>query len=607
MGGDPARREGLRYLASTVLGKRRLSARVDHTRKNGFDSLFVRLALLLAGLTSGCSKSTATEVVVILHAEPELLAQSKSVQVTVRDDEGAITLDGPKTIVPGEASIAHVPLIPKGNNPSRRFALTAKLLDATGTELAHVEARSGYVAGELRELHIWFDDACRGISCEAGRTCQGGTCAGSCFGAEPVGATTRSNTVCGECETCQAACVAHSGLPCGCPAEKCSAGTCVPNPDKIVRHVATGQDHTCAALATGAVYCWGLNEFDKDGGTNAGTGQLGIGAGTPKVVPTPTLVEGANGWRSVAAGVHHTCAVDEGYGRTCWGQNYKGELGGPSPLGFQPTPVDAPARSPALDAVVSGNAHSCGLRAQTELFCWGSNAFGNTGVDVKTAPVYEPQSIGTGYSFVAAGGDHTCAIADGKVACWGFNDSSELGASGPSSSAPLHAGCESSNSPTACFKDYEQLGLGWYHSCGIRKGGALYCWGGNYNGQLGFPSPTANMNHPDPKPVAPQIAWSGVAGGHSHTCAFDVHGTLYCWGLNDNHQLGFDSTGIVSTPTQVDTAVPSSFVLLALGDAHSCAVRADRTLWCWGKNVSGQIGIKTASDTPVRRPKRVCF
>ena len=554
----------------------------------------------MAVSAAACTKDPATQVVVVLHAEAALLAQATSVHVTIRDDEGALVVDRSKALVQGEAAVAHVPLIPKGDNPARRFALSAVLVDATDKELARVEARSGYADRELRELHVWFDDACRGVSCGEGRTCQAGTCVGSCFSADPSGSTPRAHALCGECETCDATCVPASGIACGCPGETCSSGTCVPR--ERVRHVAAGMNHTCASLDSRDVYCWGSNQFDADGGN----GQLGTGDESP-TISRPRRVEGADGWRAVAAGVHHTCSLNEGAERFCWGANYKGEIAAPARVALQRTALQSSL--PSLDTIVAGLAHTCGMQSNTtDLHCWGANHYGQVGNGRQAAGVFEPTLVGSGYASVTASGEHTCALrTDGTVHCWGFNDSGELGALvGTSSPVPVRPGCETSNLGNACFHDYQRLGLGWFHSCAIREGGALYCWGGNFNGQLGF-KPATDFNQVEPTAIGAGIVWNDVAGGRSHTCALDDQGTLFCWGLNVDRQLGFASDGIVYTPTRVEVSAASRFVALALGEFHSCAVRTDRTLWCWGKNNVGQIGIGSVAPTPVAQPTRVCF
>lgn len=558
------------------------------------------VAVGVAFTAVACSSEPATQVIVVLHAESALLAEAASVHVAVRNDEGQVVLDRAKSVTRGEGAVAHVPLVPVGDNPARRFTLTATLSNAADAELARVEARSGYVANELRELHVWFDDACRSVACGDGRTCQGGSCVGSCFAGDVAGTTTRTPSQCRECETCGVTCEAASGLPCGCPGEACSAGVCVPK--ERVRHVASGKEHTCASLDSRDVFCWGRNDFE-----GGGVGQLGTGADGPDIVTRPARVPGADGWRGLGAGVHHTCALDEDMQLYCWGENYKGQLAQPD-VAVRTTA--ARSRAPGLSSLACGAEHACGMRGDTtDLYCWGSNVKGNLGVAVGVLSVAEPTLVGDGFAMVSAGGEHTCALrTNGDVACWGFNDSGELGARvGTSSSAPVTPGCEPTNAPGTCFHDYQRIGVGWYHSCGIRAGGALYCWGGNFNGQLGSTPSASDFNRPEPTQVGAGTIWSDVAGGRSHTCAIDQRGNLHCWGLNADGQLGFGSDGIVHAPTRVDPSSRDTWVALSLGEYHTCAIRSDRTLWCWGNNDFGQIGIGSASSSPVAGPRRVCF
>jgi alpha-tubulin suppressor-like RCC1 family protein len=98
-----------------------------------------------------------------------------------------------------------------------------------------------------------------------------------------------------------------------------------------------------------------------------------------------------------------------------------------------------------------------------------------------------------------------------------------------------------------------------------------------------------------------------VAGGMSSTCALDEAGALFCWGLNEDRQLGIADIDFVGVPTRVDVDAPGGWRELGLGEHHACAIRADRTLWCWGRNRDGQIGIGSATEAPVAQPTRVCF
>jgi alpha-tubulin suppressor-like RCC1 family protein len=137
--------------------------------------------------------------------------------------------------------------------------------------------------------------------------------------------------------------------------------------------------------------------------------------------------------------------------------------------------------------------------------------------------------------------------------------------------------------------------------------GEMYCWGGNQNGQLGIGPPTSSFQESEPQRVMSEEQWADVDGGRSYTCALNREGALFCWGLNEDRQLGIDTADFISTPTRVPVDDSSGFRSLGVGQYHACAVREDRTVWCWGRNTDGQVGIGRATEQPVSVPTRVCL
>ena len=159
-------------------------------RPSNLDVTLSRLlpaAVLGAALSLACEPKPATEVIVELHAEPTLLSKATDLRVQVQTDDGKLVLDRVTAVDATQPKLARVPLIPKDEDATRRFRLTATLRDSTQAALSDVEVRGGYVEGELRELEVWLYDACEGKQCGPGRTCFQGTCLGSCFDVETKG------------------------------------------------------------------------------------------------------------------------------------------------------------------------------------------------------------------------------------------------------------------------------------------------------------------------------------------------------------------------------------------------------------------------------------
>ena len=100
--------------------------------------------------------------------------------------------------------------------------------------------------------------------------------------------------------------------------------------------------------------------------------------------------------------------------------------------------------------------------------------------------------------------------------------------------------------------------------------------------------PATAPTRPRPCLVTLPAAASAVAAGAAHSCAIVADGTVWCWGANDDGQLGDGDTA--STPTPTPVAGLTEARQLGAGAAHTCALRADGGVWCWGGDFAGQLG-----------------
>lgn len=123
------------------------------------------------------------------------------------------------------------------------------------------------------------------------------------------------------------------------------------------------------------------------------------------------------------------------------------------------------------------------------------------------------------------------------------------------------------------------------HTCLLSPEGSAYCWGSNNQGQLGTGGTQPSAG---PATVATNVHLSSLAPGLSHTCALTASGAAYCWGDNDRGQLGDGTTATHATPAR--TTGKHSFVSIESGAEHSCALTADGHVFCWGANAHGQLG-----------------
>ena len=124
------------------------------------------------------------------------------------------------------------------------------------------------------------------------------------------------------------------------------------------------------------------------------------------------------------------------------------------------------------------------------------------------------------------------------------------------------------------------------HTLAINSRGELYAWGDNGNGQLGIGKTTDTEL--SPQRVGSDSDWEAIRAGEDHSLALKSDGTLYSWGKNDRGQLGIGSTGSQTTPRQVGNA--GDWKAIAAGGNHSLALKSDGTLYAWGANHSGQLG-----------------
>jgi alpha-tubulin suppressor-like RCC1 family protein len=130
---------------------------------------------------------------------------------------------------------------------------------------------------------------------------------------------------------------------------------------------------------------------------------------------------------------------------------------------------------------------------------------------------------------------------------------------------------------------------GTWHDCGVRSDGSLWCWGVGTNGQLGINSTTT---YATPQMVAASGYLPVVAAGYSHACALKTNGTAWCWGSNASGELGIGNTTQQLVPVQVGTAM--NWTQLSAGGSHgTCGLRSDHSLWCWGNGTTAPVQLGT--------------
>lgn len=201
---------------------------------------------------------------------------------------------------------------------------------------------------------------------------------------------------------------------------------------------------------------------------------------------------------------------------------------------------------------------------------------------------------------LAVGAQTACAVTeDGALWCWGSNVAGQLGDGtsgvGTEATTPRRAGSAI---------DWIHVGMGDEHACGVRASGSLWCWGDNEDGQLGTGD---QIDLASPARVDVPGVWARVMGasGGDHTCALKDDGSGWCMGQNNYGQLGLGDLVNRSVLTLVDD-IPAR--ALATGHRSTCAIPSDGSLWCWGENTRGQLGLGTSgAGTDANSPQRVAL
>lgn len=299
---------------------------------------------------------------------------------------------------------------------------------------------------------------------------------------------------------------------------------------------------------------------------------------------------GTNGWQTVAATYNHTCAIKTDGTAWCWGvTNTWGQLGNGT-TGTTPVydPVQVAGGQTWKMITTSTNGHSCGIRSDNRLFCWGNGGGGRLGTG-NTSNQSSPTEVNGGgtWVYVDAGTDHTCAIkTDNTGWCWGSDTTGQLGnGAGGGSSSP---------SAISGGGTWLQVSAGFLHSCGVKADNKAYCWGQGGNYQLGNGSTTGQQS---PVLVAAGADnWKKAFAGYNASCGIKADDTGWCWGSNGNGELG---DGTTTSPRTAPVAISGggSWKVITTGYNYSCGVKTDNTGWCWGSNDGYQLGNGTTTNS----------
>jgi alpha-tubulin suppressor-like RCC1 family protein len=410
--------------------------------------------------------------------------------------------------------------------------------------------------------------------------------------------------------------------------ESAGASGCVAvSPDACVQQISVGIQFSCLLRTDGTVWCWGYNNDGELGNDSVTASPVPVEVkGLPDASSLPVV--------SISTAEEHACALVKDGSVWCWGINDQLNLGQCPSGGAVPANSTTALRIPkwqvgsgsaapscvageffeaalpsgdVVNTLTAGGEHSCAIGADSQLYCWGEDVTGDVGGQagqdftifgsgvpgplVVTGATALPDAVVD----VQAGDDFSCLLLhDNSVWCWGGNQLGELASSLASSDSPVtinglgDSGHLQVDDETGCV-----LGSTSHE---------VSCWG---NGTTGIFGPAGDDS--SNKDAATQLlAASNLYGGPSAEtlCLSEANGGLQCWGDNGN---GESAIGAL-TPVNLDAptnAQLASVTQLRIGQFHACALTGDGSVWCWGDNTYGELGNNAMSTTPTPTPVRV--
>ena len=378
----------------------------------------------------------------------------------------------------------------------------------------------------------------------------------------------------------------------------------------LFQKVVAGRDHVLALTWDWQLYAWGGNKY----------GQLGDGSTVPKFSPVPIHVnDGGNSLRvtGIAAGSYRSAAITEDGSLWTWGSDrdwahegdYNGRSGalGHGPPDVAPEEEHSPRRieNPASkwSQVSAGRNHMLAIRTDGTLWGWGSVSLdlGQLGpIHVNDNSRYRPvQRDIPGHWVYIFAADYVSMIINenGELFTFGSNQHAKIGNGEISYQelTPYLVGQDNLGKP----KRWKSMYSGRLFSIALDDKSEVYTWGQSSVGSLGIANTTTALR---PTAIHPSsngnTTWSSVAVSidADHVIAIDTNGYLHGWGTNESGQLAMGG-GNRLTPVELSSEKGIRYRAAVAGRGFSIAIRDDGSLWAWGNNSDGQLGIgKIDSD-----------
>ena len=335
-----------------------------------------------------------------------------------------------------------------------------------------------------------------------------------------------------------------------------------------------------------SLYDWGNNNY----------GQLGLNSTVS--YSSPKQVGALTNWLSISSGPYNRLAIKTDGTLWAWGQNQYGCLGfgNSGSITYYSSPKQVGTSSNWKQAVIATE-HSAAIKNDGTLWTWGQNQQGQLGLN-NTVYFYVPTQVGglSNWSTAAVlyGGTTLAIKTDGTLWGWGYNGNGQLGLNNTNNySSPVQIGS---------LTNWKMLANGPQYMLAIKTDGTLWAWGNNNYDQLGLGNRT---NYSSPKQVGVLTNWKSVISGAYQNTIFAIKtdGTLWSWGYNNAQ--GVLGIGVINTnySSPVQVGALTNWATVSSGGGHAAAIKTDGTLWAWGRNLYGCLGLGNATN--YSSPKQV--